>query len=157
MARITASYLYRGPDQPLLVPAELQHDGGVITEVREVTAAASTAPRTLVLPALVNAHDHARPTASSFGTLQMPLESWILRSVLGTPPDPYMAAARSLARSARAGCAAMMVHYTRPSGTMPIVEEAREIARAAQDVGIRLAFALAVRDQNPIVYGDSAE
>ena len=51
----------------------------------------------------------------------------------------------------------MMVHYTRPSGTMPIVEEARAIARAASDVGIRLAFALAVRDQNPIVYGDSAE
>ena len=40
---------------------------------------------------------------------------------------------------------------------MPIVEEARAIARAASDVGIRLAFALAVRDQNPIVYGDSAE
>ena len=44
-----------------------------------------TGPRTLVLPAFVNAHDHARPTASSFGAIGMPLESWILRSALGTP------------------------------------------------------------------------
>ena len=112
-------------------------------------------PRSFVLPAFVNAHDHARPTASSFGALGMPLESWILRSALGTPVDPYLTAASALARSARAGCAAMMVHYTRPSGTMPLVEEAKAIARAAADVGIRIAFAIAVRDQNPIVYGDS--
>ena len=38
---------------------------------------------------------------------------------------------------------------------MPLVDEAKAIARAASDVGIRIAFALAVRDQNPIVYGDS--
>ena len=49
----------------------------------------------------------------------------------------------------------MMVHYTRPSGTMPLVDEAKAVARAAADVGIRIAFAIAVRDQNPIVYGDS--
>ena len=40
---------------------------------------------------------------------------------------------------------------------MPILDEAIAIAKAASDVGIRLAFALAVRDQNPIVYGDSAD
>ncbi|XUJ33637.1 hypothetical protein ACQ5SK_39235 [Bradyrhizobium japonicum] len=85
----------------------------------------------------------------------MPLEGWILRTALGSPIDPYLTAASALARSARAGCAAMMVHYTRPSGTMPLLDEAKAIARAASDVGIRVAFALAVRDQNPIVYGDA--
>ena len=39
-------------------------------------------PRSFVIPAFVNAHDHARPTASSFGAVGMPLESWILRSAL---------------------------------------------------------------------------
>jgi cytosine/adenosine deaminase-related metal-dependent hydrolase len=48
----------------------------------------------------------------------------------------------------------MMVHYTRPSGTMPLLEEAKAIGKAATDVGIRIAFAIAVRDQNPVVYGD---
>src|SRR6267142_1423621 len=106
----------------------------------ESFAGAPPPPRSLVIPAFVHAHDHARPTASSFGAVDMPLESWILRSAFGTPPDPYLAAASAMARSARAGCGSMMIHYTRPSGTMALVEEAKAIARAADDVGIRIAF-----------------
>jgi len=150
---VVASTLFSGPDRGLLENVVLRHDKGIITAISE-GAPPTTGPRSLVLPAFVNAHDHARPTASSFGALGMPLESWILRSALGTPVDPYLTAASALARSARAGCAAMMIHYTRPSGTMPLVEEASAIARAASDVGIRIAFALAVRDRNPVVYGD---
>jgi cytosine/adenosine deaminase-related metal-dependent hydrolase len=151
---VTADALFCGPDRGLLENALLRHDNGIITSIAE--RAAPSARRSFVIPAFVNAHDHARPTASSFGAVNMPLESWIFRTALGTPPDPYLAAASSLARSARAGCASIMIHYTRPSGTMSSVEEAKAIARAAGDVGMRMAFALAVRDQNPIVYGDSA-
>ena len=150
---VTATSLFRGPDRGLVDNVVLRHDKGIITEIME-SAAPATGPRSLVIPAFVNAHDHARPRASSFGALGMPLESWILRSALGTPVDPYLTAVSALARSARAGCAAMMVHYTRPSGAMPLLEEAKAIARAAADVGIRIAFAIAVRDQNPLVYGD---
>src|SRR6185295_9848768 len=152
--QLTAHSLFSGPDLGLLENVVLRHDGGIITDISE-GAPPTAGPRTFVLPAFVNAHDHARPTASSFGAIGMPLESWILRSALGAPVDPYLTAASALARSARAGCASMMVHYTRPSGTMPLVDEAQAIARAASDVGIRIAFALAVRDQNPIAYGDS--
>src|SRR5258705_8139293 len=151
---VTASRLFCGPDRGLLENVVLRHDNGIITSISE-GAALPPARRSFVIPALVNAHDHARPTASSFGAVNMPLESWIIRSAFGTPPDPYLAAASALARSARAGCAAMMIHYTRPSGTMTLIEEAMAIAGAADDVGLRIAFALAVRDQNPIVYGDS--
>src|SRR5882724_9498964 len=150
---VTATSLFSGPAHGLLENVVLRHDNGLITSIAEVSPS-TTGPRSLVLPAFVNAHDHARPTASSFGAIGMPLESWILRTALGTPVDPYLTAASALARSARAGCAAMMIHYTRPSGTMPLVEEAKAIARAASDVGIRIAFALAARDQNPVVYGD---
>ena len=148
-----ATSLFTGKD--LVANAALRYEEGVVGAVLP-DQPAQAGPRRLIIPALVNAHDHARASATSFGASNMPLETWILRSALGTPPDPYLAAAVSLARTARAGCGAMMVHYTRPSGTMPIVEEARQIARAARDVGIRIAFALAVRDQNPLVYGDSA-
>ena len=151
---IFANALFAGPDRDLLENVVLRHDNGIITSI-DKAAAPPSARRTFVIPALVNAHDHARPTASSFGAVNMPLESWIIRSAFGTPPDPYLAAASALARSAKAGCGSMMIHYTRPSGTMVLVEEAKAIARAAHDVGIRIAFALAVRDQNPIVYGDS--
>jgi cytosine/adenosine deaminase-related metal-dependent hydrolase len=151
---IPANALFGGPDRGLLENVVLRHDNGIITSIADGVAP-PPARRTFVIPALVNAHDHARPTASSFGAVNMPLESWIIRSAFGTAPDPYLAAASALARSARAGCGSMMIHYTRPSGTLPLIEEAKAIARAADDVGIRIAFALAVRDQNPIVYGDS--
>jgi len=151
---ITATSLFPGPDRGLIDNAVLRHGNGVITSIME-GAGSAIGPRVFLLPAFVNAHDHARAPTSSFGALGMPLESWILRSALGTPVDPYLTAASALARSARAGCAAMMVHYTRPSGTMPLVDEAKAVARAAADVGIRIAFAIAVRDQNPILYGDS--
>ena len=150
---VSAHNLFSGADRGLLENVVLRHDNGIITDI-SAGAPPASGPRSLILPAFINAHDHARPTASSFGALGMPLESWILRSALGTPVDPYLTAASALARSARAGCAAMMIHYTRPSGTMPLLEEAGAIARAASDVGIRIAFALAVRDQNPAVYGD---
>lgn len=149
---IAATSLFRGPDLGVQHDVVLRHEDGLIAGIAE---GAGPSPRSFVIPAFVNAHDHARPTASSFAAVGMPLESWILRTVLGTPVDPYLTAASALARSARAGCAAMMVHYTRPSGTMPLLDEARAIARAASDVGIRMAFAIAVRDQNPIVYGDA--
>ncbi|MDE5459357.1 MULTISPECIES: amidohydrolase family protein [unclassified Bradyrhizobium] len=154
VTEIAATSLFRGIDRGVFDNVVLRHDGGVITDVFE-GAGPTSGPRSFVIPAFVNAHDHARATASSFGAVGMPLESWILRTALGTPVDPYLTAASALARSAKTGCAAMMVHYTRPSGTMPMLDEAKAIARAASDVGIRIAFALAVRDQNPIVYGDA--
>ncbi|MCA1380733.1 MULTISPECIES: amidohydrolase family protein [Bradyrhizobium] len=149
---ISATSLFRGPDRGVSENVVLRHDEGVITEISE---GAGPAPRSFVIPAFVNAHDHARATASSFGAVGMPLESWILRTALGSPVDPYLTAVSALARSAKAGCAAMMVHYTRPSGTMPLLDEAKAIAKAASEVGIRMAFAMAVRDQNPVVYGDA--
>ncbi len=151
---LSAAHIFDGTD--LLPQASIAYADGLITEV---SAGVSTTPQTnhLVIPALVNAHDHARPSMTSFGASGMPLESWILRSAFGTPPDAYLAAAVSLARSARAGCGGAMIHYTRPSGKLPIVDEAIAIGKAASDVGIRIAFALAVRDQNPLVYGDSTD
>ncbi|MES2027891.1 MAG: amidohydrolase family protein [Pseudomonadota bacterium] len=152
----SATNIFTGTDRGLVPRASLHYADGLITSV---STGASISPQTnhLTIPALVNAHDHARPSMTSFGASNMPLESWIVRSAFGTPPDPYLVAAVSLARSARAGCGGAMIHYTRPSGKMPILDESIAIAKAASDVGIRLAFALAVRDQNPIVYGDSAD
>lgn len=152
---LEAAAYFAGETAGVVDNIRLSLEGGLISCV-QTTPDPAAGPRRLLLPALINAHDHARPTGSSFGTMNMPLETWILRSVLGTPPDPYLQAAASLARSVRGGCAAMMIHYTRPSGLMSIPDEAEQIAKAAADVGIRLAFALAVRDQNPIVYGDAA-
>ena len=57
---------------------------------------------------------------------------------------------RVLCAVAGGGCTSVMVHLTRPMGGRPLPEEAREIARAAQDVGISIGFAVAMRDRNPL-------
>ena len=135
-------------------PADISWYGENISAVQPVDIRPDE-PRRLVIPALANAHDHARSLSlSSFGAAFLPLETWLPRSMIATPPDAYLAALAPLARAARSGCAAVMVHYTRPSGKLSPVDEAREVARAARDVGVRIAFAPALRDRNPIVYGE---
>lgn len=109
----------------------------------------------LAMPAPANAHDHARAVKpAALGALELPLELW-LAAISGAPRvDPYVIAAVSLARSALGGQAAVMMHYMRPQGGMTLVEEAREVARAARDVGVRVGFAVALRDRSSIAYGD---
>ena len=126
--------------------------------VKSITASAAAAPRRLLaMPALVNAHDHARPlSTTSFGAGGKPLETWLLR--LGAMPaiDPYQGALAAFGRAARAGAASVMAHYTRFHGPMLPVDEVRAVARAAADVGIRVTFAMFMRDRNPLVYGNAA-
>ncbi|WP_204270082.1 hypothetical protein, partial [Enterobacter hormaechei] len=46
--------------------------------------------------------------------------------------------------------------HTGVQGLTDYVTEARAVARAAADVGLRIAFGMAMRNTNPLVYGDSA-
>jgi cytosine/adenosine deaminase-related metal-dependent hydrolase len=136
--------------------ARIAISGGRIASVQGL-AAPVAGRRWLALPALANAHDHARAFRSAtLGAFGQPLESWL--PFLGVVPamDPYLCAATSFARSVRNGVADLMVHYTRVQGGMPYVDEARAVARAAQDVGLRIGFAVALRDRNGIGYRDDA-
>ena len=108
------------------------------------------------MPALVNAHDHCRPLSpTSFGAAGKPLETWLLRLAAMPAIDPYLGALAAFGRAARGGAGSVMAHYTRFHGPMPPVEEAKAIARAAADVGVRVTLAVFMRDRNPLVYGDA--
>lgn len=109
--------------------------------------------RRLLVPALANAHDHARTYRSStLGGWGLPLEAWLPLLSLLPGVDPYLVASTSFARSVRRGATAVMVHYTRMQGTVSPVEEALSVARAARDVGIRIGFAVSLRDRQPLGY-----
>lgn len=108
---------------------------------------------TLVMPPLGNAHDHARiARLSQVGSYDVPLEAWLPYLTLLPAVDPYLSSAVSFARSARGGVGAVMAHYTRVQGLTDFPTEARAVAKAARDVGIRLALAVHCRDLNPLVY-----
>jgi cytosine/adenosine deaminase-related metal-dependent hydrolase len=124
---------------------------GMIAAVRSSGTPASS----FIMPGFANAHDHARPLSpTSFGAANRPLEGWLLRLGSMTPQDPYNAAAAPFARAARSGCTSVMAHYTRAHGPMSYPDEVRIVAKAAADVGVQVAFAIALRDMNPLVYGD---
>jgi cytosine/adenosine deaminase-related metal-dependent hydrolase len=110
----------------------------------------------LAMPALVNAHDHGRAVSTSpIGGDAKPLESWLPYFALFPSVDPYLAAAMNFANGALGGTGTIMVHYTRAQGLTDLPTEAAEIARAARDVGVRVGFAISMKDRNPLVYHGS--
>ena len=103
---------------------------------------------------MANAHDHARFTRlSQSGSFDVPLEAWLPYLTLIPSVDPWLASAVSFGRSARGGSGSVMVHYTRVQGLTDFPTEAKAVAKAARDVGLRIALAVHCRDRNPIVYG----
>jgi 5-methylthioadenosine/S-adenosylhomocysteine deaminase len=151
---IDCAYLIAGSSAPIAARQTIQIDGGKITAV----AAMSGAPESslLAMPALVNAHDHARAVrTSSVGAGGRPLESWLPLLALFPSVDPYLAAVVALSNSALGGAGTVMIHYTRVQGLTALPTEAAKVARAARDVGVRAGFAVAVRDRNLVVYGPS--
>ena len=121
--------------------------------ISAVTPTRSADDGLLMLPALVDAHDHGRGLRTlATGARDQPLELWL--PMLGQEPhvDPYLRAAVAFARNARCGICAIN-HCHNPQRLSGMIEEAEAVARAARDVGIRVAFAVPLRDRNDIAYG----
>ena len=136
---------------PALRNAELTIAGGRIVEI----AGSDGAPRNgrIALPAMVNAHDHGygvRPLA--LGGYDDGLECWIA-SFVRLPIDPRLEAAIAFGRMALAGIGST-VHCHNSLAADRLAAEAAGVARAAADVGIRVAFTCPIRDRNPWVYGE---
>ncbi|MBM3588724.1 MAG: amidohydrolase family protein [Alphaproteobacteria bacterium] len=122
--------------------------------IARITDAAGAAEDIIVMPALVNAHDHARPLrSSSVGAFGKPLETWLHRLAMMAPVDPYLATLAPLARAALGGQGAVMIHHVRAMGLTDYAKETEVMARAARDVGVRVALGIGMRDCNPLVYG----
>lgn len=156
-APIDCAWLLAEPGTaPARANMRIEFDGAHIASVDPLPAPPA-GPRRLALPALTNAHDHARTFRSAtLGAFGQPLESWL--PFLGVLPgvDPYLCAATSFARSVRHGVTNLVVHYTRVQGGMPYVDEALAVARAARDVGVHIVFAVAMRDRHGIGLCDDA-
>jgi cytosine/adenosine deaminase-related metal-dependent hydrolase len=130
----------------------IEIDGARIHSLRPFTEAPK--PRLLAMLALVNAHDHGRAVrTSSIGASGKPLEAWLQYLALFPSVDPYLAAAVSLGNSALGGAGIVMMHYTRVQGFTDLPAEVAEVARAARDVGVRVGFAVSMKDRNPVGYG----
>lgn len=117
-------------------------------------ASQSGASAGLVMPALCNAHDHGRGLKTlAYGAEDEAVEVWLPATYLHPSVDPYLVAAAAFARMARSGCGSVVhCHLSRP--VEALMDEARAVAAAAADVGLRVAFVVPLRDRHRMAYAD---
>ena len=136
-------------------PAGRYHDRAT-GRIAAIGPAAQAPPRRLLaMPALVNAHDHARPLSpTSFGAAGKPLETWLLR-LAAMPRD------RSLSRRARRlrpggarrrGLGDGALHALPRGRCRRSRRRARSRAPPPTSASAS-TFAVFMRDRNPLVYG----
>lgn len=111
-------------------------------------------PGLLALPALCNAHDHGRGLRpSAYGVADDAVEFWVPSTYTMPPLDPYQVAAVALGRMAASGVGSIVhCHLFRPPERLAV--EAEAVARAAREIGVRVAFVVPLRDRNRLGYGD---
>jgi cytosine/adenosine deaminase-related metal-dependent hydrolase len=108
----------------------------------------------VILPALVNAHDHGRGLRHlAYGAANQALELWRPALYAHPPLDPYLNAALAFSRLAQAGFGSV-VHVHSSVDVDRLADEAEAVCRAARDVGIRLAFVVPLRDQRTMTLAD---
>lgn len=152
MTTLEAAVLLADPAGPMLVNQSITIEWDRVAAV--VASASAEGSGRLVMPAFVNAHDHARVVRNSqIGNFDVALEAWLPHLAAIPAVDPWLTAAVAFGRSARAGIATEMAHYTRVQGLTDYLTEAQAVAKASRDVGVRIAFAVQCRDRNPLVYG----
>lgn len=131
-------------------------DGGAITLGDGMIAAVEDAAPSgglLLVPGLVNAHDHGRGLSPlAVGAADGPLEAWLWDLRRMPPADPYLNAVVAFGRMALSGVTTV-VHNHLPQGP-DMVAEAKAVARAARDIGVKLGFVVPVLDRNLAGYDD---
>jgi cytosine/adenosine deaminase-related metal-dependent hydrolase len=148
-ATINSEWLLPASGQSPRRGASISMKDGVISSIDESGVAGSG----FAIPALGNAHDHARLVRlSQVDSYDVPLEAWLPYLALMPSVDPWLSSAVAFGRSAAGGVGSVMAHYTRVQGLTDFSTEAKAVAKAARDVGINLAFAVHCRDRNPLVY-----
>jgi cytosine/adenosine deaminase-related metal-dependent hydrolase len=107
----------------------------------------------VLLPGFVNGHHHIGLTPVQLGSPDMPLELWFITRMVIRNLDLYLDTLYSAFEMISSGITTVQhIHGWMP-GTLGQVEaKSAEVIRAYEDVGMRVSYCYAVRDQNRLVY-----
>ncbi|MBV8850950.1 MAG: amidohydrolase family protein [Methylobacteriaceae bacterium] len=152
--KIEAEYLYAAPGRaPGATGMAIHTDGDTIAAIAPELGGHGL----LAMPALANAHDHCRGLHHiAFGAKDQNFELWRAALYAQPPIDPYLNAALAFGRLAQAGVGSV-THVYSSTRVDRLADDAEAIARAARDVGIRLGFAVPLRDRQTLGYGNDAD
>ncbi len=112
--------------------------------------------RHVVIPGLINAHHHVGLTPFQLGSLDMPLEAWIIARWALREVDPYLDTLWCAIQMIESGITTVQHNHmaARLPPEMSLYEGASQVLNAYEDSGMRVAFSMSDRDQNQLVYED---
>jgi cytosine/adenosine deaminase-related metal-dependent hydrolase len=140
--------------------AVLQTDG-VIVEVglaadlvrRHPETEVLGSPDHVVLPGFVNSHHHVGLTPFQLGSPDHPLELWFASRMAARDVDPYLDTLYGAFDMLQSGITTVQhLHGWRGAPAARVLGVAERILRAYADVGMRVSYSYALRDQNRLVY-----
>jgi 5-methylthioadenosine/S-adenosylhomocysteine deaminase len=107
----------------------------------------------VLLPGFVNGHHHIGLTPVQLGSPDMPLELWFITRLVCRSLNLYLDTLYSAFEMIGSGITTVQhIHGWLP-GTLPEVEaSANNVIRAYEDIGMRVSYCFAIRDQNRLVY-----
>ena len=145
--------------------AVLQRDG-IIAEIGPSAQLIAKHPEVLVvgtgrqvlLPGFVNAHHHVGLTPVQLGSPDTPLELWFVTRLVARRVDLYLDTLYSAFEMIASGITTVQhLHGWLPGDLTAVEAGAGEVIRAYEDIGMRVSYSFALRDQNRLVYQDDKE
>ncbi len=110
-------------------------------------------PDHVVLPGLVNSHHHVGLTPVQLGSPDLPLELWFASRMGARDVDPYLDTLYSAFEMVRSGITTVQhLHGWRLAPASRVRAVADRILRAYDDIGMRVSYSYALRDQNRLAY-----
>ena len=107
----------------------------------------------ILLPGFVNGHHHVGLTPVQLGSPDMPLELWFVTRMVARNVNPYLDTLYSAFEMIASGVTTVQhIHGWAPGGLRDVEARADELIRAYDDIGMRVSYCYAVRDQNRLVY-----
>ncbi|MBV8337989.1 MAG: amidohydrolase family protein [Alphaproteobacteria bacterium] len=138
------------------VIAEIGSAADLITKHPDIPVLGSG--RQVMLPGFVNAHHHIGLTPVQLGSPDMPLELWFVTRLVSRRVDLYLDTLYSAFEMIASGITTVQhLHGWVPGDVAAVEAAAGAVIRAYQDIGMRVSYSFALRDQNRLVYQDDKE
>lgn len=114
--------------------------------------------RQILMPGFINGHHHIGLTPVQLGSPDMPLELWFITRLVCRAVDLYLDTLYSAFEMISSGVTTVQhIHGWIPGKLDAVEAGANEVIRAYEDIGMRVSYSFALRDQNRLVYMDDQE
>ena len=140
--------------------AVFQRDGVIVEVGRHADLAARHrpdevlgSPDHVVVPGFVNGHHHVGLTPFQLGSPDYALELWFASRMAARGVDPYLDTLYSAFEMLESGITTVQhLHGWRIGPAAKVIEVADRVLKAYDDIGMRVSYSYALRDQNRLAY-----